>query len=179
MSMEQTKTAAPETAQHLVEVPAPPDPAQRPARLALYIGILLIALGMVALYLGYNGVATNPYEAAQTPYLISGGMAGLGMLALGGISLAVFVLLRVQADLRKDLTGLRDTVDSLTDAVARQGYATNGHAPSLNGTVMVTEGSSTFHKPDCRLVARAGHARPQSRAEVEAGGLIACRICKP
>lgn len=178
MSMEQIEATPAQAPSHVVEVPPPPDPAQRPARLALYLGVLLIAVGLVALYLGYNGVATNANEVAQTPYLISGGMAGLGLLGLGGISVAVFVLLRVQADLRRDLTDLRETVDSLTDAVGRQGYnGSNGHAPSANGTVMVTEGSRTFHRPDCRLVTRAGHARPVAKSET--GGLTPCRICRP
>ncbi len=157
---------------------AEPDPAQRPARLALYVGVGMLILGAIALYLGYDGVAKNNIEVAQTPYLISGGMVGLAFLALGGVTLGVYVLLRVQADLRAELISLRGSIDSL--AVTRMAdarAATNG--ASSNGFVLVTKGTSTFHRPDCRLVARSASPTPMGQDEARAAGLTGCRVCIP
>lgn len=160
---------------------AEPDLSQRPARLALYLGVALLALGAVVLYLGYNGVATNAVEVAQTPYLISGGMVGLGLLALGGVTLAVYVLLRVQGDLRTELQAMRSAIESLGDSFASQATykGTNGSSSSTNGVVMVARGTTTFHRPDCRLVHRAESTRPMASDDARIAGMTPCRICKP
>lgn len=159
-----------------------PDPVRRPARLALYVGGASILLGMLAMYLGYDGAAKNPVPAAQTPYVISGGLLGLGLMALGGVAIAVYILLQAQADLRTDLSGLRDSMDRLSEAIAHEAFssaARSSSGPSANGTVVVARGAASYHRPDCRLVTRAEHASPVPRTEAERNGLIPCRICKP
>lgn len=153
-----------------------PDPAQRPARLALYGGFALIAVGLIVLYFGYNGAATHPLPQAQTPYVISGGLLGVALMALGGITAGLAVLLRVQADLRSDLVGMRDAIERLADAIAGRSLA-GGLA--ADEKVFVTPEAGSFHKENCTLVTRAEHVRPSPRAEAAAAGLVACRVCKP
>ncbi|HEX9713299.1 MAG TPA: hypothetical protein VGB52_12230 [Actinomycetota bacterium] len=157
-----------------------PDPAHRPARLALYLGIALVAAGAVIMYLGYNGAATTAVPAAQTPYIISGGLLGVGLLALGGIAVAVHVILAVQADFRVELRGMRDSIEQLAEAMTRQAFASGG-LPSTNGhtIVMVARGASSFHREECRLVQRADHLRSIPKDEADREGLAPCRICKP
>lgn len=157
-----------------------PDPAQRPARLALYVGIALAAVGGIVLYLGYNGAATNPLPQAQTPYVISGGLLGVGLMVIGTVVIALHVLLRVQADFRSEIAETRRALEEIGESMARQAVISGMAAkPSANGTVMVTKNSSSYHRPDCRLVARAGHARPIPRDEAGRSGLIPCRVCRP
>lgn len=153
-----------------------PDPAQRPARLALYGGLILIGLGLLAIYLGYNGAATHPLPQAQTPYVISGGLLGIGLLALGGITAGLAVLLRVQADFRTEMLGMREALERLADSMAG---TTLSSTPGMNGTVVVTPEAGSFHRPECALVARAEHVRPSPRAQAAEAGLKACRVCKP
>lgn len=153
-----------------------PDPARRPARLALYGGLLLIGLGLLAIYLGYNGAATHPLPQAQTPYVISGGLLGIGLLALGGITAGLAVLLIVQADFRTEMLGMREALERLADATA--GRAVGG-ASGANGTVVVTPEAGSYHRPGCALVSRAEHVRPSPRAQAADAGLVACRVCKP
>lgn len=153
-----------------------PDPAQRPARLALYSGLTFVGLGLLAIYLGYNGAATHPLPQAQTPYVISGGLLGVGLIALGGITAGLAVLLRVQADFRAEMLGMRETLERLGDAMAGRVIA---GASGKNGTVVVTPEAGSFHRPECALVARAEHVRPSPRAEATDAGLVACRVCKP
>lgn len=157
-----------------------PDPALRPARLALYVGIALAAVGAVVLYLGYNGAATNSLPQAQTPYVISGGLLGVGLMVIGTVVIALHVLLRVQADFRAEIAETRRALEEIGESFARQAVLGGTAAtPSTNGTVMVTKSSSSYHRPDCRLVARAGHARPLAREEAGLAGLTPCRICRP
>jgi hypothetical protein len=173
-------TAAPEVSAE-TGPPAfpPPDPARRPARVALYVGAVLLITGAIALYLGYNGAATNALPQAQTPYVISGGLVGVALMAVGGITVALYVLLTVQADFRGELHKLRESMELLSEAVSHQAFGTtNGHGLA-GGTVMVARSSSSYHKADCRLVERTEHARPMPRAEADREGLLPCRICKP
>jgi hypothetical protein len=170
-----------QTEQHAAPVAravAEPDPALRPARLALYLGIALIVVGAIVLYRGYDGAAHNPLVQAQMPYLISGGLFGIALMMLGGISLGVYVVLRVQADLRGELNTVRESVDQLADTMARRAIS-NGAGTSTNGFVMVTRGSSTYHRPECSLVQRSGHASPVSKTDAAERGSSACRICRP
>jgi hypothetical protein len=44
---------------------------------------------------------------------------------------------------------------------------------------MVVAGRSSFHRPDCHLVAGRDDMRSTTRMESEAQGLSACRVCKP
>lgn len=157
-----------------------PDPVRRPARLALYAGAGLLLAGLIALYLGYNGAATNAIPQAQTPFVISGGLFGLGLMTLGGIALALHVILQIQGDFRAELRVMREAVQSLNESLSRSlAAATPAMGAHTNGTVMVARDGSSFHRPGCRLVARTEHVRPFARAEANDAGLIPCRICKP
>lgn len=156
-----------------------PDAARRPARLALYLGIACFALGAAALYLGYDGAATHPLVQAQIPYVISGGLVGLGLLALGGISIAMYVVLAIQSDFRRELGAMRESVERLSEAISYQAFGTNNGQAGSAEVVMVARGSSSFHRADCRLVERAEHSKPLPRQEADREGLLPCRICKP
>lgn len=159
-----------------------PDPAHRPARLALYLGGGLVAVGALVLYIGYNGAATNALVPAQIPYVISGGLLGAALMVLGAITISVHVILRVQADFRTEMGGMRESMENLADLMARQAFAGGapaGAVPSANGTVVVARGSSSYHRAECRLVERAEHTKPIPRDEAQRTGLVPCRICKP
>lgn len=153
-----------------------PDPARRPARMSLYAGAALLVAGAVVLYIGYDGAATNPLPQAQTPYVISGGLLGLGLLALGGIAIALHVILTVQADFRTELDAMRRSIETVAEVLTRDVVATSH---SNNGTVMIAEGGSSFHRAECRLVERAEHVRPVAREQADRDGLLPCRICRP
>src|SRR5690349_21985997 len=60
-----------------------------------YLGYILIALGGILLLAGYLGVSREVIVARQIPYLASGGLVGLALIALGGRLLLI-------EDLRRD-----------------------------------------------------------------------------
>lgn len=56
---------------------------------------VLVALGGIALVLGWVGVTGTPYTFEQIPYVISGGLGGLFLLGVGA-------MLWISADLRDE-----------------------------------------------------------------------------
>ncbi len=64
----------------------PPEDANE--RLWLIAGMVLPVLGLVAILIGWWGASGTVYPAEQFPYLISGGMLGLGLIIAGA---ALFV----------------------------------------------------------------------------------------
>jgi hypothetical protein len=73
--------------------PAPPSvsrsrlpalPALRPlSPTPTYVGIGVVALGFVLLAVAWGGVAGKDNVALQVPYLVSGGLAGIGLILVG------------------------------------------------------------------------------------------------
>lgn len=73
---------------------------------------LLIGLGALLLLLGWLGASGTPYVEAQIPYVISGGLTGLGLIGLGAT-------LWLSSDLRDEwhrLRALEEAVRSLMEA---------------------------------------------------------------
>ncbi|MDQ2649090.1 MAG: hypothetical protein M3Z03_06015 [Actinomycetota bacterium] len=83
---------------------------------------VLVALGGLALVLGWVGVTGTPYTFEQIPFVISGGLGGLFLLGVGA-------MLWISADLRDEwrkldrLLELHEERADLTTAEA----GTNGH----------------------------------------------------
>jgi len=73
-------------------------------------GAVAVAGGGVALALGWAGISHSIYPAAQLPYVISGGIAGLFLLGVGAT-------LWLSADLRDEWRHLADMEDRLAARV--------------------------------------------------------------
>lgn len=134
-----------------------------------------IALGMLFIFLGWFGAAALDYTQGQIPYLISGGVAGLSFVLLGA-GLLIF------ESGRRGVARLEAKMDELI-AVQSSGSpraSAAAGAPAVaaaNGLVVV--GRSSFHRKDCRLVAKKEDNSYASTDEAVAQGLEACRVCDP
>jgi hypothetical protein len=51
----------------------------------LALGWLLVAAGVAAIVAGYLGLRTQPDVLGQMPYVVTGGLGGLALVAAGGI----------------------------------------------------------------------------------------------
>ncbi|MDX6553674.1 MAG: hypothetical protein QOH74_2162 [Gaiellales bacterium] len=58
-------------------------------------GAALVPIGLVLIGLGYWGAAHAPREIQQIPYLISGGILGLGLVFAGGFAYFAYWLTRI------------------------------------------------------------------------------------
>jgi peptidoglycan/LPS O-acetylase OafA/YrhL len=66
-----------------------------------FLGIAAVVAGAVVLLLGYLGISGTSYPAEQLPYLVSGGLVGVLLIAGGGT-------LWLSADLRDEWLVLSD-----------------------------------------------------------------------
>lgn len=97
---------------------------------------VLVALGALALVLGWLGVTGTPYTFEQIPFVISGGLGGIFLLGVGA-------MLWISADLRDEWRKLDQLVRLHEEIHATEGAASegavaeavgNGHAPARRRT---------------------------------------------
>jgi hypothetical protein len=147
------------------------------------LGYVLVALGLLALLIGWYGVSGESIVAKQLPYIASGGLLGVALVALGGR----FMLIQ---DLRRDssrLDRLETMVNELhaallsrPDAPGRD-YAFEAGTTAANGqsNYMVLPGGQSFHNPGCAMLEgkdRASRIKPETAAK---RGLTPCPLCEP
>ncbi len=140
------------------------------------LGIAYCIGGFVLIFLGWNGTASKDDVPAQIPYVVSGGIAGLGLVVVGAA-------LIVAHSLRTDRVELRAAIDDLRAAVERGAPAPAAAASGAEGGAVegdtVLAGSDSYHRPACAVVAGQTGAVAMSRADAAAAGLTACRVCNP
>ena len=139
------------------------------------LGIVYCLAGFVLVFLGWNGAASNDRVEAQMPYLISGGIAGLGLIVVGAG-------LMVANSLRTDRIELRAAIDELREAVAAGGAAAPAAPAGPSAGLpsgLVVAGSDSYHRPDCTLVQGQSDVATMTVAEAREGGRTPCRVCNP
>src|SRR3954447_13214439 len=97
------------------------------AKLGGVLGIVYCIAGFVLIFLGWNGTASNDSETAQIPYIVSGGIAGLGLVVVGSA-------LIVAHSLRTDRVELRGAIEDLRAAIERGALAPGEAAPAAAAT---------------------------------------------
>jgi hypothetical protein len=141
------------------------------------LGLACVGIGLLAIGVAWNGAAGKDYTQGQIPYLISGGGIGVGLIILGAAMIVVENNRRDRMHLEAQLRELTGTMGRLAAALGSGAAAGNGSGPTGAGP-MVVLGSSSYHRPDCRLAQGKNlPAVPVSVAEAE--GLTPCRICQP
>ncbi|WP_052667407.1 hypothetical protein [Nitriliruptor alkaliphilus] len=138
------------------------DATKRPVQIA----IGLAAVGFVLIILGWNGAANFDTPQQQVPYLISGGVAGLGLVIVGVGLLVINEMKRATALV---LAGL--------ERAAEAGSAAAGPTAVPGSGPMVVAGRATYHLPTCRLVAERKDLQTMSPSAAIDRGLAGCRIC--
>lgn len=135
-------------------------------------GLILAALGLAAIGVGWNGAASQLTLIGQIPYLISGGLIGVSLVILGAAMLVV-------TGARDDRAALEAKLDLLTDAVlASSGPRVAPDAPA-DASGLVIAGTASYHVPGCRLVDGREETSYLTPDEARAGGLKPCRVCQP
>jgi hypothetical protein len=147
------------------------------------LGWILVAVGILALFLGWYGVSGESLVAKQLPYLASGGLFGVALVVLGGR----FMLIQ---DLRRDsgrLDRLETMVDELHAALLARpdapGRVARGHvgvvSPNGSSDYLVLPGGQSFHVPGCAMLEgkdKASRIKPTTAAK---RGLMPCPLCEP
>lgn len=135
-------------------------------------GIAICLAGFVLVFLGWNGAATYDRSPAQFPYLISGGLAGLGLIIVGATLLAT-------QSLRADQAELRATIDELRTSIEQRAASAPGRPPAASDASAVVVGRDTYHLANCRLVEGQDSPETMPLSQAAASGRTPCRICAP
>ena len=142
------------------------------AKSSLYLSVALIAVGFLLIYLAWNGAAEKDFIQGQFPYLLSGGLGGLGLILCG------LTLVATQS-FRRDVLSLQDRIEEL---LLQQGSPSGAPSltavPDLDEAVLVTTGD-TYHVGTCRTVRGRSGLDLVSAEDAEARGLTPCRVCRP
>ncbi|MHB2021900.1 MAG: hypothetical protein ACYCO3_01005 [Mycobacteriales bacterium] len=136
------------------------------------LGWVLVGAGAVALFLGWYGVSGQALTAKQLPYLVSGGLSGIGLLIIAGVFLAT-------DDVRRQLRRL-DAVERKVDELFALFTAVDPEAgTSRTDHFLALPGGTSYHREDCSLVAGKTAAQAVSAAQAHARRLRPCRLCEP
>jgi hypothetical protein len=152
-----------------------------PERALAIASAVLLPLGLAIIVLGWYGASHTPYLFEQVPYLISGGLLGLGLAVVGGLVYFGSWVARGAAEQRRqneEVAGLlREIREDLRSGAAsaapasRRTASNNGSAPYV-----ATAKGGMLHRPDCAVVA----GRDDLRAVSATGdGLTPCGLCNP
>ncbi|MHB8449768.1 MAG: hypothetical protein ACYDAQ_04850 [Mycobacteriales bacterium] len=144
------------------------------------LGLIVIAIGLLVVGIGWNGAAGSggeidrvPVLQAQLPWLLSGGFLGLAIVVVGAALL-------IAHGHREDRVRLEARLVELVAAVQGQGP---GRAPVAAAPAdvrgLVVAGTASYHEPRCRLAEAREDAELLTAEEAAARGLSPCRICRP
>jgi Metal binding domain of Ada len=154
-------------------------PALRTGPFGGGLGLLVVAVGLLAIGLGWNGAAGSGGQIkgvtdlrAQLPWLISGGVLGLALVVFGAGLLVVH-------NARSDRARLEAKFEALIGAVSRGGAGPTTVLTPQSAAGLYVSGGTTYHRPDCRLVPSREDVSYVTVGEAAAQGLRACRVCKP
>jgi len=140
-------------------------------KLGHQFGVLFCLAGFVLVWVGWNGAASYDVATRQFPFLISGGIAGLGLIQVG-VGLWIVQSQRAErAGLEENLAGLQRVLETLVEVV--------GLAPAGAGTGLVLAGTTAYHRPSCPLVQDHPRLATTTAEMATESGLAPCRTCEP
>jgi hypothetical protein len=152
-------------------------------RIQLIVGAIFIVVGLLAIVLGWYGAAHTGFAFEQTPYLISGGLLGLGLCFVGGFLYFAYWVTqlireaRTQSDRASELLDrIAETLDGAASSNGSRTRARSNPGPTRGGAFVATRNGSQFHRPDCPVVVGREGLR---RVAANAKGMQPCRICDP
>lgn len=145
-------------------------------RLGGGLGIVYCIAGLVLIFLGWNGAASYDRVAAQMPYVVSGGLAGLALCVIGAGVIVASVARAERAKLQASIEDLREALERTAEAAVVTSARPAAGVPSDKE---VLAGPSSYHRADCRLVEDQSGLTPMTAAAARERGLEPCRICNP
>lgn len=158
-----------------------------------FVGPSLLCIGAIVILLGWYGAAHTTRVFLQIPYLISGGLLGLGLMFAGGFLYFARWITDLLDETRRQAasaeTNAARTADALEriETLLRDGALTAMAAPvtevesgarvaptAAPVALVATAKGTMAHRPDCRLVTgRETHAVPAG------SDMGRCQICRP
>jgi hypothetical protein len=143
-------------------------------RWVLIAGAIMVPLGIALIILGWYGAAHKALSIQQFPYLISGGILGLGLMITGGLAYFGYWITRLVQENRTNTRELLAAIDRLAAVAGDEQVA--GTAAVADGMLVATATGTMLHRPDCPVVANRPGVR---RVKASTPGMVPCKICEP
>ena len=141
--------------------------------IAARLGLGVTLVGFVVMFIGWNGAASTNSVAGQIPYLISGGLVGLGLVIVG----AALIIVETSRDDREEL---RKAIREMTAVQAPAEKPKPAAEPTSAGRGQFLAGERSFHRPGCRLLeGREGQVERVTLETAAKRRLSPCRVCDP
>jgi hypothetical protein len=152
-----------------------------PAQLATYAAAALVVGGFVTIVFAWNGAAELNHLAGQFPYLVSGGLIGVGMIAAGCALWLIQLSRQLGAERTRRMHRLDAALASVAAAASAEAPAPTAARPTAADAErdLVVIGRSSYHDPGCRLISKRDDLPTAPRGEATADGLSPCGVCKP
>lgn len=136
----------------------------------------LFIVGIMLVLLGWYGAAHTNIMTEQIPYLISGGLLGLGLIIVAGILSVQIAIERDNAEFRRSVVqALTNTASHTASPSGTAHPATPG--PVSNGHVFVVPGGRSFHLPGCPIVEGKEGTEALMPAQAAVAGFAPCKLC--
>lgn len=161
-------------------------------RWLMLLGPVLVVFGLLLVYLGWYGASQTTRVFLQIPYMISGGLLGVGLMFLGGfLYFARWLNDLVTENQRRSEAAERqaevlERIEALLAAGAGVGAGVGGAAGDASArarataavaddTWVATRRGKLYHRPDCSMVS----GRDVHTVDGEVDALEPCQICAP
>ena len=180
------ETQVEEAADEAVEQPSP-DAAPKPKlrrrtfdwrafvrqNTRMLITIALLGAGIVFVILGWYGAAHTNILTEQIPYLISGGLLGMGLIIVAGVMAAGASQERSNDELRREIArSLAAMSEGVPDrGVRADAFSSNGHH------VYVVPGGRSYHVAGCPILEGKEGVKELQPAQAAESGYAACKLC--
>jgi len=165
------------SSKHRLSLPTVSVPRIRPGTFGGGLGLVLVAVGLLVIGIGWNGAAGAGGQIngqtdirAQLPWLLSGGVFGLALVVFGAAMVIVH-------NARLDRSRLEAKLEELVDVMARSAPAAPATPTSAAG--LFVSGGTAYHRPECRLVAGRSDLGYVTATEAAGRALNPCRVCRP
>lgn len=149
-------------------------------------GAVLLGAGVTAILLGYTGVARATMVEEQIPYVVSGGVFGLGLIVMGGFLFWAHWLYRqyerAERHQRRSFEQAERHHTELLAALAGAGIlpsAPGGRPIDEEAGLVVTDRGSAVHVPSCPTLVGKSNLRRLNAIDAAGLGLGPCRMCEP
>jgi hypothetical protein len=137
-------------------------------------GSVGVALGFVAILIGWYGVAQTPLPFEQTPYVVSGGILGLALVVIGGLLYFSYWLTCLVREGRTEARRTAAHQDRMELLLADLVRSLEKPGKRKSTQLVVTPKGTVLHRPDCPAT--------HGLAVTAAGpglSLPPCELCRP
>lgn len=143
-------------------------------RYELWAGLVIVAIGFVAVAVGWFKAADTADVRVQMQAMISGGLGGLAFVLAGA---ALIHSHATTAGFRRLEHQLNRVADAVLDLAITEEHQLAGLSPRAFEPTVVLASHASYHKPDCDLAAGRKGLRELSLGQAEQEQLRPCGVC--